>query len=215
MLIYQSDESVYEHLLEPLWKFLCVAQVPILSDVIFVFGSNALELPRRAADLYAAGWSSRILVTGSYGPMTKQAFPKTEALVFKDELLRLRVPECAITTEVAAENTLQNVHFGMSALGAVGCRPRSALLVAKAFASRRCLATFSKHYPSVEVRGCPPKGSLVLQRDRPWSLFANRLLGELHRLDDYAKDGDIAEQQIPASVREAAKRLQRFMHRRE
>ncbi len=212
--IDQPEETTYEHLLEPIWSFLSVTHLPAPSDVIFVFGHRALELPRRAAGLYAEGWSSRVLVTGRYGTMTRWVFPKTEALVFKDELLRFGVPERAITTEVTAVNTLENVRLGMSTLRAAGHRPRSALLVAKAFAMRRCLATFARHYPRVEVRGCPPRGALTVQRDRPWPAFASRLLGELRRLDDYAAVGDVATQEIPERVREAERQLQRFMQQR-
>ena len=205
------DEAVYGHLVAPIWGFLSVVHPPVPSDVIFVFGHRSLELPRRAAGLYAAGWSTRLLVTGGFGPMSREVFSKAEALIFKDELLRFGVPACAITTENIAGNTLENVHLGVNALRVAGYQPRSALLVAKGFAMRRCLATFAQHYPDVEVRGCPPVESLIVQRDRPWPAFARRLLGELRRLDDYAAVGDIAAQKIPSSVREAAKRLQRFM----
>ena len=60
-----------------------------------------------------------------------------------------------------------------------------------------------RHYPRIEVRGCPPGGALTVQRDRPWPAFASRLLGELRRLDDYAAVGDISTQEVPARVREA------------
>ena len=146
--------------------------------------------------------------------MSREVFSKAEALTFKDELVRLGVPACAITTEDIAGNTLENARLGMNALRVVGHQPRSALLVAKSFAMRRCLATFSQHYPDVEVRGCPPVESLVVQRDRPWPVFASRLLAELRRLDDYAAVGDIVSQKIPSRVRDAAKRLQRFMQQR-
>ena len=212
--IDQLDDVVYEDLVEPIWGFLSVAHPPVPSDVIFVFGHRSLDLPRRAAGLYAAGWSTRLLVTGGLGPMSREVFSKAEALTFKDELVRLGVPACAITTEDIAGNTLENARLGMNALRVVGHQPRSALLVAKSFAMRRCLATFSQHYPDVEVRGCPPVESLVVQRDRPWPVFASRLLAELRRLDDYAAVGDIVSQKIPSRVRDAAKRLQRFMQQR-
>ena len=93
--------------LEPLWRFLAVCEEPALADVIFVFGSRALEVPRRAADLYAAGFSRRILVSGRFGPMTEGVFGKPEALVFKDELMRRGVPEGAIRTEVEENFVVQ------------------------------------------------------------------------------------------------------------
>ena len=199
------DDDTYARLLQPIWAYLTRTDRPAPSDVIFVFGSRDLGVPRRAAELYLAGLSSRVLVSGRLGPMTARVFDKPEALVFKDALTSHGVPDSAITTEVHACNTLENVRLGMSALRAAGQTPHSALLVAKAFVMRRCLATFARQYPGVAVRGCPPSGSLAAQRDRPRKAFAARLVGELRRLDDYGAAGDIAPQEIPRLVRAAAR----------
>ena len=199
------DETAYEALLAPIWDFLAPRDDPAPSDVIFVFGSRDLGVARRAADLYTAGLAPRVLVTGRLGPMTERVFDKPEALVFADELTSHGVPERAITTEVRAANTLENVRFGMTALRAAGQRPRSALLVAKAFVMRRCLATFARQCPAVTVRGCPPNGSLTAQRDRPRAAFAARLVAEVHRLDRYGACGDIEPQVVSENVREAAR----------
>ena len=206
--IESLDETAYEALLAPIWSFLARTDAPVRSDVIFVFGSRDLDVPRWAAELYAARLASRVLVTGRLGPMTERVFDQPEALVFKGELTRLGVPDSAITTEVRAGNTLENVRFGMSALEAAGCVPRSALLVAKAFVMRRCLATFARQHAAVEVRGCPPVGALTAQRDRPRRAFAARLVAELRRLDEYGAAGDTEPQQIPPRVQAAARRVE-------
>ena len=260
--IESLDETAYEDLLAPIWGFLARTDDPAPSDVIFVFGSRDLGVPRRAAELYAAGLASRVLVSGLaarggspaafdrrcipqgtalshslqgsntagilspralpggrstdlgatldfhhglQGPMFAPVFDKPEALVFKDALTRQGVPGSAITTEVRAGNTLENVRFGMAALAAAGQTPRSALLVAKAFVMRRCLATFARQHAEVDVRGCPPPGSLSDQRDRPLAAFAARLVVELDRIDKYGATGDIELQEIPNTVREAAR----------
>jgi uncharacterized SAM-binding protein YcdF (DUF218 family) len=202
------DETAYEALLTPVWEFLVRTDDPAPSDVIFVFGSHDLGVARRGAELYAAGLASRVLVTGHLGLMTEGVFDKPEALVFKEELTSYGVPDHAIVTEVCAGNTLENVRFGMMALREAGHTPRSALLVAKPFVMRRCLATFARQYPAVTARGCPPAGSLAAQRDRPRGAFAARLVGEIRRLDDYGVSGDIEPQVIPESVREAGRRVE-------
>ena len=201
------DDDTYARLLQPIWAYLTRMDRPAPSDVIFVFGSRDLGVPRRAAELYLAGLSSRVLVSGRLGPMTARVFDKPEALVFKDALTSHGVPDSAITTEVDACNTLENVRLGMSALRVAGQTPRSALLVAKAFVMRRCLATFARQYPGVAVRGCPPSGSLAAQRDRSRTAFAARLVGELRRLDEYGAAGDIEPQEVPGAVRAAAKAI--------
>ena len=209
--IESLNETDYQALLAPIWDFLARSDDPAPSDVIFVFGSRDLGVPRRAAELYAAGLSARVLVSGRSGPMTEQVFDKPEALVFRDELTTHGVPDQAITVEVDAGNTLENVQFGMSALLAAGQTPRSALLVAKTFVMRRCLATFARQHPGVQVRGCPPAGSVVTQRDRPRAAFAARLVAEVRRLDDYGAAGDIAPQETPGVVRDAARRVERLL----
>ena len=204
----------YARLLQPIWSYLCRSDPPVPSDVIFVFGSRGLEVPRRAAQLFAAGWAPLVLVSGRAGPMTERVFDRPEALVFKDELVRRGVPAAAVVTEVDAGNTLENVRFGMAVLAAAGHRPRSALLVAKAFAMRRCLATFARQHSGVKVRGCPPAGALLDHLDRSRADFAARLVAEIRRLDVYGAAGDIAPCAVPPAVRVAARETARLLEPR-
>ena len=211
MRIDRLDEKAYARLLTPVWNYLRLTHAPAHSDVIFVFGSRGLEVPRRAAQLYAAGWAPRLLVSGRAGPMTEHVFDKPEALVFKDELVRRGVPAAAVTAEVEAGNTLENVRFGMAALEAAGRRPRSALLVAKAFAMRRCVATFARQHPGVAVRGCPPGGALIGHLDRGRAAFAARLVAEIRRLEAYGASGDVEPCAIPPAARAAAREITRLL----
>jgi len=173
-----------------------------------VFGSRDLEVPRRAAGLFLEGHGERIVVSGRFGPRTESVFTKPEALVFRDTLLAEGVPDSRIVTEVEASNTLENVRFGMQALRATGRPAGTALLVAKAFVMRRCLATFRRQYPGVGVWACPPQGVLATHRDRPRQAFADRLVAEVARLDRYGMQGDIVPQPIPSSVRRAVQRIE-------
>ena len=105
------SDAAYRHLVEPIWNFLVISHVPAPSDVIFVFGSQDLAVPRRAAEFFSDGLAPCLLVTGGFGPMTEGVFPKPEALVFKDELIRLGVPGNAIVTEATGINQLLEVYF--------------------------------------------------------------------------------------------------------
>jgi len=102
--------------LQPLWDYLAISAQPISADAIFVFGSLDFAVPDRAAELYHAGHAPRVLVTGSYGRLTRDVFPKPEALVFKDRLVAAGVPPDVVVTEDKAANTLENVRSGMDAL---------------------------------------------------------------------------------------------------
>ena len=200
-----SDD--FKRIVGPLWDYLAVADAPARADVIFVFGSQALSVPARAAELYRAGHAPVVLVSGRYGRMTRGVFAQPEALVFRDRLLRDGVPPAAIVAETEAGNTLQNVRYGLAALGRKRIAVASALLVAKPFVMRRCAATFARHAPDTRVRCCPPRTDLLRSIDREPASFAARLVAELDRLDRYAAAGDIAFQTIPASVRASARRI--------
>lgn len=200
-------EYLSNDVLRPLWEYLAVSETPRPADVIFVFGSGDLRVPTRAAELFRQGYAPRALVTGSFGPMTRHVFPKPEADVFADCLVAQGVPRAAIVTEDEATNTLENVRLGMSALRAAGVHPRTALLVAKEFVMRRCVATFEKQYPEVQVTPCPPTGGMAEARDRSPVAFATRLVAEIDRLDRYGGRGDIRPQTVGPSVRDAAQAI--------
>ena len=197
----------FERVAGPLWNYLAVSDAPVRADVIFVFGSQALAVPARAAELYRAGHAPIVLASGRYGRMTRDVFDQPEALVFRDRLLRDGVPREAVVTETEAGNTLQNVLFGLAALRRKRVAVGSALLVAKPFVMRRCAATFVRQAPEVRVRCCPPRIDLMRSMDREPASFAARLVAELERLERYAAAGDIAPQAIPEPVRAAARRI--------
>ena len=190
-----------------LWDYLLVEQPPAPADVIFVFGSQDLAMPDRAAALYQAHYAPAVLVTGGFGRMTRGVFPEPEALVFRARMVAGGVPETAIVTETEAGNTLENVRFGLAALRRTGHPVRSALLVAKGFVTRRAVATFAAQAPDVRVLACPPDTRLAGAMDRPAHAFAARLVAEIDRLDRYGARGDIARQEISPAVRAAARRI--------
>ena len=196
-----------EGLVRPLWDYLVVVDSPRPADVIFVFGCLDLTVPERAAELYHQGHATCVLVTGSFGRMTRGVFDKAEALVFEDRLVEAGVPQQAIVTELEAANTLENVRFGMAALAARKVSVDSALLVAKDFLMRRCIATFAKQFGDVRVEACPPARGVRRALDRSPKVFAARLVAEVDRLDRYATKGDIYRQEIPARVRQAVKQI--------
>ena len=200
-------EDDFERVVAPLWNYLAVADAPARADVIFVFGSQAFEVPARAAELYRDGHAPVVLASGRYGRMTRDVFDRPEALVFRDRLVRDGVPGAAVVTETEAGNTLENVLFGLAALRREGIVVGSALLVAKPFVMRRCAATFARQAPDVRVRCCPPRTDLLRSIDRAPASFAARLVAELDRLERYAAAGDIAPQTIPRPVRAAARRI--------
>ena len=205
MPVHALPDAALEGLLQPLWDYLALSDAPRPADVIFVFGSADPAVPARAAALHGAGHAPRILVSGSFGRLTRERFDRPEAYVFRDLMVAAGVPPAAVITEPVAANTLENVRLGMAALAARGHRPRSALLVAKGFAMRRCMATFAQQFPAVRLHACPPPQALPSAIDRSLPAFAARLVAELARLERYAAQGDVRAQAVPPAVAAAAR----------
>jgi hypothetical protein len=107
-----SSNDDFWQLIQPLWDYLALADTPESSDVIFVFGSQNLAVAAQAAALNHGRYASRLIVTGSYGRMTRKLFKKPEALVFQDYLVSKCAPESVILTETVATNTLEKCSIG-------------------------------------------------------------------------------------------------------
>lgn len=190
------------------WRFLAVSDPPARADVIFVFGGADLAVPRHAAALFAQHYASVVLCSGRAGPLTPASFAGSEAETFAQDMVARGVPNDAILIEPEATNTGQNVQFGMRTLIDHGIMVRKALLVAKPFLMRRCIATFAKQCPNVEAIASPPPGDMRDFLDRSWDDFVARLPAELSRLADYAERGFIAPVEVPQEILAASARLE-------
>jgi len=210
-LIEELGDSSYENILSPIWDYLVVKDKPQVSDAIFVFGGLDLKVPQKAAKLYLAGFAPVILITGGFGPLTKDTFSMPEAKVFFNEMVKLGVPKEDIIIEEKATNTLQNVILGMEMLKKKNIKVNQIILVAKPFLMRRCRATFQKHYPRITTICCPPEGSIFDFIDRPKKEFAKRLLDEIERIKVYSEKGDIIPQILPDTVKTAIHKLKKLL----
>ncbi|WAC90217.1 YdcF family protein [Mycobacterium sp. Aquia_213] len=206
-----SDE--YTALLMPLWEFLAPQDsIRGRHDCIFVFGGNDLKVPERAAALWCEGAASDVLVTGKQGAYSAH-FEKSEAQTFADRMVGGGVTRNSIVIEDAASNTGENVAYGMAKLAEIGLEPKRIIAVSKPFLMRRCIATFCKQFPAVDVTACPPIGRPLEFIDRPRDEYVRRLVSELDRLYSYAAQGYIAPVIIPDLVLRTATRLREYLDR--
>lgn len=195
-----TDEE-YENLLKPIFDFLVINDNPKKVDVVFVFGSVKLEAVwDKALALYQGGYARTVLITGATGSDFPEKTAITEAERISRYLIEHGVPESVIIKESKATNTLENVRLGIAALRRVGINPRSLILVAKPIHMMRCVATFKKQYPQIELMCCPPTGTIHDAIDRPKKEFAERMINEVERLQKYADKGDIVKVDIPKEV---------------
>ena len=187
------------------------------ADAVVGFGHFDLRIPRRCADLRAAGRARLIVFTGGLGAGTADlGMPEADA--FAAELVRSRpgVARVEIIRENQSTNTGENIRFTSDLLlrrhpgKAFGRGIHSAVLVATPARMRRVWLTFRAIVPEVEAWCMPPDSDFgqddVLYRAKGQDLLAT-MMGELDRLATYPARGWIVREAIPLPVLAAAERL--------
>ena len=177
------------------------------ADAIFVFGHYLPGISQTAAEQYKAGRAPIILVSGYWHERVPAGF-KSEADFIAKALVKLDVPQENIIIEDHASNTLENVKFGMTKLHNEGYEIKSVIIVAVPWHIRRAKATMIKHYPDIKIGTATfdPKDVTLTP-----TIIA-RLVGEVDRLAEYHKKGDIFCPDIPAEVQQATEKLRALIN---
>lgn len=135
------------HHLHVLWEYLCVeSRLPARADAIVIGGAGAMiDSAERAAKLYHAGVSQRIVVSGFANPYHRAT--ETEATLLGRRLQRLAVPKSAILFEHQAANTGENITRSARLLAEMMIQSKDIILVHKPYMTRRFLATAEAQWP--------------------------------------------------------------------
>ncbi|MBU4031133.1 YdcF family protein [Patescibacteria group bacterium] len=176
------------------------------SDAIFVFGHYEPLVARHAADLWKKGRAPRIIITGKGRDAIPEGF-ETEADFYASLIESRGVPKKALILEKESTNSLENVLLGISACRNAGINPKSVILCAMPPLLKRSRATFQKQFPEIAVYG----SAFPMPQEWFTPRRVNRILGELERLDEYAKKGDIVKVKIPNKVLSAAKKIRQHL----
>ena len=175
-------------------KFLFVEDKPDQADVILIPGCNIPELAVKAASLYREGYAPYVLPSGRFSkpvghfvpgdPSFPQAFG-TEWEYLQTVLQREGVPAEAILKEDQATYTWENAIFSKRVLEELGIKVRKALLVCKAYHSRRALTYYMQQFPEVDFLVIPVVTDGISPAD--WFLDEKKtaaVLGELRRMGE-------------------------------
>lgn len=140
------------HHLQLLWEYLCVeSRLPARADAIVIGGAGAMiDSAERAAELYHAGVSQRIVVSGFANPYHRAT--ETEATLLGRRLQRLAVPKSAILFEHQAANTGENITRSAQLLVGVAIQAKDIILIHKPYMTRRFLATAEAQWPHPQPR---------------------------------------------------------------
>jgi uncharacterized SAM-binding protein YcdF (DUF218 family) len=131
--------------LDPITGFMFIDDPVVEADIILVPGGNFPQAAEKAADLYLAGLSSRILPSGRYHP-DLAPYP-TEWHYMRDICTGKGVPKSAILREETAENTFENARKSLAVIRQAGIPFSNCILVCRNWHARRSLLTYQAVFP--------------------------------------------------------------------
>ena len=191
------------------WDFHHLNHTLASADCILVLGSHDTRVAERAAEVFLAGFSTLLVLSGNLGALTSGMWDRPEAEIFADVAAGMGVPRDRMLIEARSTNTGENVEFSRALLQERGIRPRRAIAVQKPYMERRTYATFQQRWPELDVIVTSP----LLTFDAYPNAAVSRedvvhiMVGDLQRLILYGNKGWSTPQAIPPEVMEAYQRL--------
>jgi uncharacterized SAM-binding protein YcdF (DUF218 family) len=178
-------------------------------EVLIIFGTWDLAVPRHAVKLLQSWPTTRCVVTGARGRHTANQ-PTSEASVFVDILSSAGVDEDRILVDHRARNTQENIQNSLSLLEETSWAPSAYGLIMRQLQSRRTYLTFAKYcgssaltFPPPNTIGSPVYGGITEN--------VQRLLDELDRLQEYDLLGRINQEDPTPGVLSAASALRAWL----
>ncbi|XP_071149023.1 uncharacterized protein SCO4629-like [Mytilus edulis] len=188
-----------------IWNYMRIDDRPVKSDIIIALGSYDIRVAERAADLWNDQYAEYILFSGKSGNLTRGKWKKTEAEIFRDIAIAKGVPANKIIIETKSTNTGENIRFSYRLLLNRNSLHSNIILVQKPYMGRRTLATFQKQWPGSigKLYVTSPQITLL---DYPNNEVGDLddvitiVIGDMQRIDSYAKLGYQTFQRIPDDV---------------
>jgi len=195
---------------ESVWNYLAATDTLASADFIIGFGHFDRRIPEHCAAMYKERKAPKIVFAGGVGSGSA-SLTKAEAEFFKDEAMKLGVPEADIILEPNSTNTPENVRNSVAVLEGLGyseARSSSFIMVATPYRQCRVWLTCLKHLPNATLFNSPPESSyasdLALFKAEGEHL-EHLLVGELERIQKYGEKGDIARADVPLAILQACK----------
>ena len=192
--------------LQVIWDYLCLNEPLQNADCIVGFGNFNTDIARRAAELYHAGFATKVLFTGGLGRNTEGLLPEPEAVRFAKAAMEAGVPEADIILEPDSTNTKENILFTREKLEKLGLPHERILGVHQPFMERRIKAAMGVYWPELDFQVTSPQVTIAqyLERAGQQGVSPNAsvsvIVGDFQRMDLYAKLG----YQLPQHIPEAA-----------
>lgn len=193
--------------LQHIWNALVKRDsIPERVDAIVIGGCEDIGLAERAAELFHAGVSDLIVISG----YKQEGMEITEADLLANECIRLGVPTGAIQLEGNASNTGENILFSAELIKNLVSDLKNIILVHKPFMSLRFLATAEAQWPVPQPRFYTTCQAISFEdycQVNGLEATAWEMLGDFKRMDEYVAKGYQTQKQIPMNARNAYERV--------
>ena len=200
-------------LIKILWDYMNINDELIKCNCILCFGNSNIETAKHAVKLYLEGYSDLIIFTGGLGKITSKIWNEAEADMFSKVALEMGVPKEKILIENKSTNTGENVEFSLEILKKNRIEAESFIITADPMAERRAYATSMTKLSGKKVITSAPDTKFEEYLEHKLAIEGSILetisnfVGDIYRMDIYAKKGWQIPQEIPDEVFEAAKKL--------
>jgi uncharacterized SAM-binding protein YcdF (DUF218 family) len=192
-----------------LWDFMHMDQQPERADVILGFGCYDEDIPRRCAELYHQGYATWVCFSGGLGRNTDKLWSKSEAERFAAVAIAEGVPEDRIILENKSTNSAENLLFTPKVLSEAGVKAERIIAVHKPYMEKRLWAAMQVYWPDVRAVYTSPQVTVEehIAHAKRIGMTAKgvieTIVGDVQRMELYAKKGYQAPVEIPDEVRAA------------
>lgn len=185
-----------------LWSYHALDKGIQKVDFILALGSHDTRVAQWAAKLMVDGWAPFLVTSGGFGKVTRDISAISEGERFAQIAEKLGVPREKIVVEPAATNTGANIVNTRELLKSRGITVASGLLVTKPYMRRRAYAAAAKQWPEINWFVSAPDLSFEEYPDEevPELRMIELMVGDLQRMEVYARQGFQIEQSIPEEV---------------
>lgn len=192
-----------------LWDFMHMGQQPERGDVIVGFGCYDEDIPKRCAELFHRGFAPYVCFSGGLGRNTSGIWSRPEAERFAAIAISGGVPENRIILEIESTNSAENLLFTPKVLAEAEVKAEKIIAVHKPYMEKRLWAAMQVYWPDVCAVYTSPQVSIEEHIAHAEAVGISRrrvietLVGDVQRMELYAKKGYQVPVEIPARVRAA------------
>lgn len=196
-----------------LWDYMRLCQTPEPADCIVGFGCYDEDIPRRCAELYRQGYAPWVAFSGGLGRNTAGLWSGSEAERFAVIAAEAGVPAERIIVENQSRNSAENLIFTPKILAEHGVFPQKIIAVHKPYMERRLRAAMGVYWPEVQAIYTSPQVTLEEHIAHGEAVGMTRrgvietIVGDIQRMELYAKKGYQLPVELPREVKQAYDRL--------